>query len=432
MTGTGSASSGANTGAVRWYRSIRLRIAAAVAVVAVTIAGGLGFLITLEASKASRELLRDQAVGRLSVAVDGYRIDGRLRNSVTTDPGAGPAALVKPTTTDQILTYFDGRTMWATERLGPDVVLTASVDGGWLVTQDEERTSALLAALLAASLLAIAVGWLVATTLSRRLRRAASGVGHLARESGTRVHEGGSDEVAALTRAVDDMAAVLQRRIATERAFTADVAHELRTPVTGLVSATELLDDGEIPALVRRQVARLRRLVDDLLEVSRLEWGTDAAHLQRLDLGSVVTSLVGSAPGLELVGLRVESSDEVAVDPRRLERTLANLVGNAARHGRSTGDACRIVVSGRSVSVLDSGPGYPDDVIEEGPRRFHAVGATKGSGLGLTIATGQAAVMGARLTLANRPEGGAAATITFPEPSETPPSDTPAGPTSAA
>ena len=90
------------------------------------------------------------------------------------------------------------------------------------------------------------------------------------------------------------------------------------------------------------------------------------------------------------------------------------------------------MVSGRSVSVLDSGPGYPDDVIEEGPRRFHAVGATRGSGLGLTIATGQAAVMGARLTLANRPEGGAAATITFPEPSETPPSDTPAGPTSAA
>lgn len=119
MTGTGSASSGANTGAVRWYRSIRLRIAAAVAVVAVTIAGGLGFLITLEASKASRELLRDQAVGRLSVAVDGYRIDGRLRNSVTTDPGAGPAALVKPTTTDQILTYFDGRTMWAPSDSGP-------------------------------------------------------------------------------------------------------------------------------------------------------------------------------------------------------------------------------------------------------------------------------------------------------------------------
>lgn len=410
------------TGGVPWWRSIRLRIAAAVAVVALTISGGLGFLITLEASQTSRELLRDEAAGRLSVAVDGYRVDGRLRNGVTTDPAAGPSELVKPSTVGQVLTYFDGRTMWASERLGPEVILTASVDGEWLTMQDEQRISALLGALLAAAVLASVVGWLVATTLSRRLRRAASGVGNLARESETRVHEGGSDEVAALTRAIDDMAAVLQRRIATERAFTADVAHELRTPVTGLVSATELLDDGEVPALVRRQVARLRRLVDDLLEVSRLESGTDAADLQRLDLGEVVTSLVGSAPGLELAGLRIESSAEVAVDPRRLERTLANLVGNAARHGGSTGSACQIVVAGRSVSVLDSGPGYPADVIEAGPRRFHAVGASKGSGLGLTIATGQAAVMGAHLTLANRPEGGAAATITFPDPGEPDPS----------
>lgn len=424
MTGTGSGGTGTGTGsgtgepigAVSWWRSIRLRIAAAVAVVAVTISGGLGFLITLEASKASRELLRDQAVGRLSIAVDGYRIDGRLRNGVSTDPGAGPVELVKPTTTEQIVTYFDGRTLWASERLGPDVVLTANVDGRWLQTQDEERVSALLAALLAASVLAVVVGWLVATTLSRRLRRAAAGVGSLARESGQRVHEGGSDEVAALTRAVDDMAAVLQRRIEVERAFTADVAHELRTPVTGLVSATELLDEGTVPALVRRQVARLRRLVDDLLEVSRLESGTDAAQLEHLDLGAVVTDLVGSAPGLELVGVRVESSDVVAVDPRRLERTLANLVGNAARHGDSPGEACEIVVHGCSVTVLDSGPGYPSDLIEEGPRRFHALGASKGSGLGLTIAAGQAAIMGARLILANRDGGGAAATIAFPAP----------------
>lgn len=352
----------------------------------------------------------------MSVAADGYRVDGRLRNGVSTDPEAGPAELVKPAVTDRILTFFDGRTMWASERLGPDVVLTVGVDGEWLEAQDEDRVSALLAALLAAAALSIVVGWLVATTLSRRLRRAAAGVGRLAADSATRVHEGGSDEVAALTRAVDDMAAVLQRRIATERAFTADVAHELRTPVTGLVSASELLDDGEVPALVRRQVARLRRLVDDLLEVSRLESGTDAAQLQRVDLGEVVASLVGAAPGLELAGLRVDRSEEVAVEPRRLERALANLVGNAARHGGSTGPDAQIVVAGRTVTVLDSGPGFPADLLQEGPRRFHALGASKGSGLGLTIAAGQVGTMGAALRLGNRPEGGAAATIVFPDP----------------
>ena len=59
----------------------------------------------------------------------------RLKAGETVETGAGPAALVKPTTTDQILTYFDGRTMWATERLGPDVVLTASVDGGMITAK---------------------------------------------------------------------------------------------------------------------------------------------------------------------------------------------------------------------------------------------------------------------------------------------------------
>lgn len=409
---------GSAAGRVPWWRSIRLRIAIAVAAVALTVSGGLGVLMSLEASRASRELLRDQAVGRLSVAVDGYQVDGRLRNGASSDPNYGPSQLVKPQQIGKVVSYFDGTTMWATERLGPDVRLTVEVDGSWLIEQDQARVADLVMALLMAAVVSSVAGWFVATTVSRRLRRAAAGVGDLAREgTAAPVHEGGGDEVAALTKAVDDMAAALQRRIAVEQAFTADVAHELRTPVTGLVSATELLDDGEVPALVRRQVTRLRRLVDDLLEVSRLESGRDAVHLQEADLGTVVTGLIGTAPGLDDVTLRIESSRTVRLDPRRLERTLANLVGNAARHGASTGQACEIVVRGRSVIVLDSGPGYPADVLEEGPRRFHALGATKGSGLGLTIASGQAGTMGARLTLANRPEGGAAATITFPAPS---------------
>ncbi|CAM5611383.1 histidine kinase OS=Streptomyces tendae OX=1932 GN=GUR47_18750 PE=4 SV=1 [Streptomyces tendae] len=98
---------------------------------------------------------------------------------------------------------------------------------------------------------------------------------------------------------------------------------------------------------------------------------------------------------------------EVTTDPRRLERVLFNLLANAARHGRSP---VQVSVEGRVIRVRDHGPGFPEDLLAEGPSRFRTGSTDRaglaGHGLGLTIAAGQARVLGARLTFRNvRPAG---------------------------
>ena len=87
------------------------------------------------------------------------------------------------------------------------------------------------------------------------------------------------DEVAAVAAALDTMASTLQRKLLGEQRFTADVAHELRTPLTGLHAAAELLPAGRPTELVRNRVAALRTLTEDLLEISRLDAGSERLEL---------------------------------------------------------------------------------------------------------------------------------------------------------
>jgi signal transduction histidine kinase len=104
-------------------------------------------------------------------------------------------------------------------------------------------------------------------------------------------------------------------------------------------------------------------------------------------------------------------------DPRRVERILANLLANAERHGAPP---IEVVVDGAAVTVRDHGPGFPSQLLREGPRPFAGggvageMGSPAGSGLGLVIARAQAAAVGAQLLLANAPGGGAQATLRFP------------------
>ncbi|RFU39371.1 sensor histidine kinase, partial [Actinomadura logoneensis] len=140
------------------------------------------------------------------------------------------------------------------------------------------------------------------------------------------------DEVTELSAAVDTMAAALQERLRAERAFTADVAHELRTPLMGLVTSAELLPEGEAAGFVRDRVGVLRALVEDLLEISRLDAGVEHADLGPVPVGEVVAESVrrtGLAAAVEVDGAPVAETD-----PRRLDRIVANLVANAHRHGR--------------------------------------------------------------------------------------------------
>ncbi|MFD6297176.1 two-component system sensor histidine kinase CseC [Streptomyces sp. NPDC060235] len=272
-----------------------------------------------------------------------------------------------------------------------------------------------------------ALGVLIGGQLSRRLRKAAAAANRVAKgETDVRVRDaiGGVvlDETDDLARAVDAMADALQQRIEAERRVTADIAHELRTPVTGLLTAAELLPPGRPTELVRDRAQAMRTLVEDVLEVARLDGASERAELQDIMLGDFVSRRV-AARGAD-VEVCVVHESEVTTDPRRLERVLFNLLANAARHGKPP---IQVTVEGRVIRVRDHGPGFPEKLLAEGPSRFRTGSTDRaghGHGLGLTIAAGQARVLGARLTFRNvRPAGapddvpaeGAVAVLWLPE-----------------
>ncbi|WP_437056108.1 sensor histidine kinase [Streptomyces sp. enrichment culture] len=267
------------------------------------------------------------------------------------------------------------------------------------------------------SLLALAVvvpvSALAAELPHRRLRRVARTARRI-RSGDLTARTGpgrGNDEITAISATVDSMADSLHQRLLTEQRFTADVAHELRTPLMGLVTASDLLPASEATDLVQDRVRVLRTLVEDLLEISRLDAGAERAEMRRVPLAEAVPDSLDRA-GLQT---RFTATDArcAHTDPRRLDRIVTNLVTNAHRHGRAP---VEVTVAGTTVTVRDHGPGFPPDLLTDGPRRFRTGTPERGRGhgLGLTIARGQAAVVGASLSFANAPDGGAVATLRLP------------------
>ncbi|GAA0594473.1 HAMP domain-containing histidine kinase [Kribbella sandramycini] len=317
----------------------------------------------------------------------------------------------------------------------PNAKMWAAVgvkDGNILsIVQDYESTDdsmrALQQALLVGGLGTVGLVALVSVILAGGLSKRIVAVAGTARQiaagdldaSATEAVGKGKDEVSALAAALDTMASSLRGQLEAERRFTADVAHDLRTPVTGLTTAAELLPPGRPSELVRDRAKVLRRLVEDLLEIARFDSGVEQADLELVGLGAFVGSAVArlrmqQALAPDDVVVELNGKDEtVSTDSRRIERILANLIVNGLRHGRPP---IEVTVNGRVVEVVDHGNGYPEELIAEGPRRFRSGMAERGvgHGLGLTIAAGHAKVLGAELTFGTAPSGGAMARLVLP------------------
>ncbi|MGW6413264.1 sensor histidine kinase [Streptomyces vinaceus] len=397
---------------------------AAVTLSTIAMALGMGVLVHQATETRSMGIARDSALRELDAAVRDFRqagpglddSDARARYAVgdeLPDPllariGSG----IMP------VTWYDDRkpvrlSMWAA-RVVDGRPLGVSVD----VTIDDLSRKALDRHMRYAAVATLAVvvpATLLAAELAlRRLRRVAGTArrirhGELDARTGGRTRK---DEIGEISSAVDHMADALQERLHAEQRFTADVAHELRTPLTGLVTAASLLSEGEVTDLVRGRARVLRGLVDDLLEVSRLDAGAEEAEAFPVPLGELVADSLRRA-GLD-ARVDVVGEPVVRTDARRLDRIVTNLVVNAHCHG---GAPVRITVEGTRVVVRDGGPGFPAEILKHGPQRFRTGAAERGRGhgLGLTIAMGQAHVIGARLELANAREGGAVATLVLPE-----------------
>ncbi|MCX4780203.1 two-component system sensor histidine kinase CseC [Streptomyces sp. NBC_01264] len=294
--------------------------------------------------------------------------------------------------------------VWAAVPLGNGQVLSLHTQFRESANMVRDLDRALVIGSLAVVVGGSALGVLIGGQISRRLRKAAAAaqrVAHGDPEVRVRDAVGGvvRDETDDLARAVDAMADALQQRLEAERRVTADIAHELRTPVTGLLTAAELLPPGRPTELVRDRAQALRALVEDVLEVARLDSASERAELQEVALGEFVSRRVTSL--MPEASVRIVADEIVSTDPRRLERILGNLLANAARYGRAP---IQVDVEGRVVRVRDHGPGFPEALLREGPSRFRTGSTDRagvGHGLGLTIAEGQARVLGARLTFRN-------------------------------
>jgi two-component system sensor histidine kinase MtrB len=225
------------------------------------------------------------------------------------------------------------------------------------------------------------------------------------------------------------MAAALEAKIgelqaaqARERRFTADVAHELRTPLTALLGEASLLEEQleRMPPESRRpaelliaDVARLRRLVEDLMEISRFDAGAESVQAEDVDVAELVRATVRARGWdgrveLEGDGLRMTS------DPRRLERIVGNLVGNALEHG---GAHVTVRVGEGAVEVADDGPGIPREHLPHLFERFYKADAARsggGTGLGLAIANENARLLGGTLEVESEPGRGSRFTLRLP------------------
>ncbi|MDX3055678.1 HAMP domain-containing sensor histidine kinase [Streptomyces sp. NE06-03E] len=404
------------------WRSLRWKIAALVAVSCCAIALTVGVLVHRSTLARSMNDGRLKAVTQLSRDLQDHERDDAARPGPLSSD-AVPEELLHRLRSPQGLkdgyaTWYDGEapgdhpSMWAA-RMYRGVPVAVEVD----MTPDLLTRRALDRHMWKYSLVALAVvvplSALAAELPNRRLRRVARTARRIAAgDLAARTAAGrGSDEIAEISATVDSMADSLLGRLLAEQRFTADVAHELRTPLMGLVTASELLPEAEATELVRDRVVVLRTLVENLLEISRLDAGVERAEVGPVPLADAIRE------SLARTGLRTRlTTDDVlpaVTDPRRLDRIVANLVANAHRHGR---DPVEVEVAGTCVTVRDHGPGFPRELLTDGPQRFRT-GASergRGQGLGLTIALGQAHVIGASLSFANASDGGAVATLRLP------------------
>ncbi|MFI9342243.1 ATP-binding protein [Streptomyces sp. NPDC052773] len=416
----------------QWAGALAVKAALFITVMCCALAALLGALVHVSVTNQTVGEARDLALARLVDATEAYEAGDPLPPGAGVDPEELPGALRELAADGQRGTMVAGHqgrpTMWAAGPAEGGHALAVAVD----YAQQARTIDGLDRAIVGSSALAIGatllVGAFAVTRVTRRLHATARVARRIsAGDLDARVHDRRAedpgrpqDEVAAVAAALDSMAASLQGKLLAEQRFTADVAHELRTPLTGLHAAAELLPPGRPTELVRDRVAALRTLTEDLLEISRLDTGRERLELDSEELGALARRVVG-ASGTD-TEVRLVRDARVETDRRRLERVLGNLVANAHRHGRAP---VVLTVDGPVVTVRDHGDGYPEYLVAHGPQRFRTEGGARGHGLGLTIALGQAEVLGARLEFGNAPDGGAVATLRLPR---TPPGRAAEGP----
>jgi PAS domain S-box-containing protein len=230
----------------------------------------------------------------------------------------------------------------------------------------------------------------------------------------------------------------LRRAVRVREEVVSVVSHDLRNPLGVVAGAAELLLDlplGEAERrnqaeIIRRSAERMGRLIDNLLDIARIEAGAMVVRPVALPAAEILAEVASFfAPQARKAGieLRTEVQDgvpAVLVDPDRVQQALANLVGNALKFtpegGRVTLGACSAGPGRVTLSVRDTGPGLPEEDLSRVFDRFWQASRhdRTGSGLGLAIVRGIAEAHRATAEVSSRPGQGATFTLTFSTPPE--------------
>lgn len=431
-----------------------------VALVAVALVAAAGLVGSSLGLSRSSDATRGAAVGRVAAAVsDGYRAAGSwdgadLTPAVTTAVAAGGRLVVLDADGRQV-TATTGAGMGLGGGMGPGggmggmaaaaVQLTAPVvvDGarvgtvlvGFPADSSTGRAVAwtwILVAAVAAVGVAVAAGWFVVRQLTGplvALTRATTAFG--AGDLSARPVERGVGELGELADAFDRAAHEVAEQQRLRRQQTADVAHELRTPLSALQAGLEELRDGLVdpdpPTLSRLhdQALRVSRTVAELSALSAADAAATSLRRAPADLAAVTQeALDARLPQLRAAGLKVSAALAPAVvvplDEDRWHQVVGNLLDNCARHCRP-GDGVRVAVSQDASTarlvVADGGPGIAADDLPHVLERFHRGRdrhVVSGSGVGLAVVQRLVEAHGGTVVVASDGATGTTVTVTLP------------------
>ncbi|WP_229822785.1 ATP-binding protein [Streptomyces netropsis] len=273
----------------------------------------------------------------------------------------------------------------------------------------------------------------------RELRRATQQI--TAGELDTRLKVTGRDELADLSRTFNDMAAALEENVAelrrmeaNSRRFAADVSHELRTPLAAMTAVVDVLDEDAATLdpdtayavrLISEETGKLARMVEDLMEISRFDAGAAALHLDEVDVSETVRKTLQARGWQDKVAADLPEGVRARLDPRRIDVVVANLVGNALKHGGEPVSVAVRATEGAGaegqrllIEIADRGEGIDPEVLPHVFERFFkadsARARSEGSGLGLAITLENVRLHDGTVRAANGRAGGAVFTVDLP------------------
>ncbi len=290
---------------------------------------------------------------------------------------------------------------------------------------------------IVAIVLAIVLAILLSNYLLKPVKALTRASGELSSGNlSSRVDVKGNDELTVLANTFNQMAASLENAEERKKALTADVAHELRTPIAVQKAQLEGMLDGVLPltdenlTTALNQTDILSRLVDDLRLLAMADAGEVKFQDRETDIKGLIEQLAGQYRGhLQADGTTIvcdfknfEDQSQYIIDPDRLTQIIHNLLSNAQRYGRKGGVisiTCERQPDQFLIAVKDDGPGLPENSLPHLFERFYRherarSRETGGTGLGLAISKKLALLMGGDLTAGNHPDGGAVFTLTLP------------------